>query len=212
MMLESVAAHELSTIVEAESKFSSSLLATTKQQSSSGHPQSIKKILGSVEDKNSDDESYHTLPAAMFPISSESSVLSSVEVSPPKPTDDSSLQILTELPDSSFGQSSAEEVAVSEVFRSLGIGWALSTWRKTYESSRKDQESSSSPSDAVTLKKRTDEFRYRHSTPIKTSDAEKNNKMVEGDDDRLTPPSVTLYQRYQNLIRSASDISESNGS
>ncbi|XP_014272534.1 uncharacterized protein [Halyomorpha halys] len=93
----------------------------------------------------------------------------------------SSLCLLDDRDISSWLGSTSDDF--EEVFKSLGIAWALPTVRKTRQSQRRASGSQSSSGGRG---------QYSHSTPLGQSPAKPNPHPVSADSDSLTPPSLTL--------------------
>ncbi|XP_014253968.1 trichohyalin-like [Cimex lectularius] len=92
---------------------------------------------------------------------------------------------------------------IEEVFRSLGIGWALSTLRKTRERNKLSMESSSTSNEheRTASRSRSKNSTIKHSTPIKRgvkklTDAKPASKELSVQTDSLTPPSVSLNHPF----------------
>ncbi|KAF6211991.1 hypothetical protein GE061_012508 [Apolygus lucorum] len=82
-----------------------------------------------------------------------------------------------------------------DVFQSLGLGWALSTLRRTRTSKNLRAEDSSSKSGSLQSSERTKTGTgYHHSTPLKNSNSTASQKSLECDPvPALTPPNMALH-------------------
>uniref|UniRef100_A0A0A9YSB5 Quinate repressor protein n=1 Tax=Lygus hesperus TaxID=30085 RepID=A0A0A9YSB5_LYGHE len=82
-----------------------------------------------------------------------------------------------------------------DVFRSLGLGWALSTLRRTRTSKNLRAEDSSSKSGSLQSSERTKTGTgYHHSTPLKDPNSTAAQKSPERDPvPSLSPPNITLH-------------------